>query len=92
MNTKVNKDMIIDKCRVSAAQLVTRVKAIVAEGRAHEIVISDKNGQVNLVVSVNKGAAVGTVAALGAPILSLIAAAAALATDHTIEIRRKKIG
>jgi exonuclease VII large subunit len=90
MKAKLDGKVIKEQIKVASGELVDAVKKIVAEGRAHEVVIRDGGGKVNLKVSFNKATAVGAVAVLGAPLLSAIGAIAALATDHTIEIKRNK--
>ena len=86
---KVNRKIIMEKLDVAADRLVAKVEEIVAKGDAHEVVVTDGNGKVNLKVSLTKGMAVGAVATLGAPIITLLGCIAALATNHTVEVRRK---
>lgn len=90
MKANVSGQKIKQKIRVAREELVGAVRRIVAEGDAHEITVKDGSGHVDLKISLTKGAAVGAVAAIGAPVLTALGAIAALATNHTIEIKRKE--
>jgi hypothetical protein len=90
MKMKLDGKFIKQRIKVASEELVGAVRKIVAEGNAHEITVKDGSGQVNLRIPLTKGAAVGAVAVIAAPIFTAIGAIAALATDHTIEIKRNK--
>ncbi|MFA5934443.1 MAG: DUF4342 domain-containing protein [Candidatus Paceibacterota bacterium] len=86
---KLNRKIIEKQVKVSADRLLAKAKQIIEKGGAHELVISNPSGKIELQLPLIKGAAIGTVAAIVAPFLTAVAGIAALATHHTIEVRRK---
>ena len=72
--------------RVSSDKVVKKVKELIKEGNARRIIIKNEKGKTLLEVPLTIGA-IGVVAA---PVLAAVGALAALVSNCTIEVERKK--
>jgi hypothetical protein len=88
---KLNRSIITEQVQVTADQLLGKARKLIEEGAAREITIKNKTGRIKLKLPLTEGMAVGAIAAVCAPVLSVVASVALLATDHTIEIKTKKV-
>lgn len=75
-----------EKFKVKGEALLTKVKDLIKEGNVREITIKDKDGKTLVVLPLTLGV-VGTVFL---PILAVVGTLAALVTECTIEVKRKK--
>jgi len=67
---KLNRNIIEKKLQVTAEQLLSRVQEVIDEGKAHEIVIKNSAGRIELKMPLIKGAAIGTISTICAPFLN----------------------
>ncbi len=74
--------------RVQGEVLVEKVKALLHEGNVRRIIIRNDEGHTVIEIPVTAG----VVAAVVAPVLTGVAAIAALANDWEIEIQREDTG
>lgn len=86
--TDADKETFTEKIQVAGEDLVTRVKELIAEGNVRRVVLLNDQGKVLLKVPMNLGAAVGGVAVLTAPFLTMLGVVAGLLARVTIEIER----
>lgn len=77
-----------EKIQVVGAEVVDRVKELIAEGNVRRIVVRNADGKKLLTLPMNAGAAVGAGVVLAAPALAVLGAAAGLLTDVTLEVER----
>ena len=87
---KLNRSIITKQIQVTADQLLGKARKLIEEGNAREITIKNESGKIKLKLPLTEGVTVGAIAAVCAPVLSVVASVALLATDHTIEIKMKK--
>lgn len=73
---------------VRGNEAVTKVKELIKKGRARKIIVRRENGQKMFEIPLNTGVAVGGIAALAAPVLAAVGAAAALMSFVKIEVVR----
>lgn len=85
-NNESNFDHIKEEIKVSGKQLLQKVKEIIQEGNVRKISIKDKDGNTILAIPLT----FGVIGAVLAPILAAVGAVAALVTECTISIERKK--
>ncbi|NUT92279.1 MAG: DUF4342 domain-containing protein [Saccharothrix sp.] len=72
--------------RVRGEALVAKVKELLHEGTVRRLVIKDAKGHTVMEVPVTAG----VVAAIAAPVVTAVAAVAALAGDWTIEVQHRE--
>lgn len=77
-----------EKIQVAGAEVVDRVKQLVAEGNVRRIVVRNEKGKKLLTLPMNAGAAVGAGVVLMAPALAVLGTAAGLLTNLTLEVER----
>jgi hypothetical protein len=77
-----------EEIEVAGAELVERVKALIAEGRVSRLRIKSADGGTMLEVPLTVGAVGGAALALAAPWLAVIGAFAALVAHAKVEIVR----
>ncbi len=77
-----------EKIQVVGADVVDRVKELMAEGDVRRIVVRNEDGKQLFAMPMNAGAAVGAGVVLAAPALAVLGAAAGLLTNLTIEVER----
>ncbi len=75
-----------EEFKVSADQLIEKVKELIHEGNVTRIIVKDDQGRVLL----DMPATVGVVGVLLAPWLAALGAIAALATSCTLVVERRK--
>lgn len=81
---KKNKEK--DTFKVKGEELLKKVKDLIKEGNVREISILDKKGKSIVVVPLT----LGVVGAALAPYLAMIGTLAALLSECTIKVKRKK--
>jgi len=74
-----------EEFKVNGEELLAKVKELISEGNVRSITIKDKNNNVILNIPLT----FGVVAAVIAPVLAAVGAAAALLTECTIAVERK---
>ncbi len=74
-----------EEFKINGEELLGKVKELINEGNVRSITIKDKNNNVIL----NLPLTFGVVAAVIAPVLAAVGAAAALLTECTITVERK---
>lgn len=74
-----------EEFKVKGEDLLTRVKALIAEGNVRRITIKNKEGKTLVEVPLT----VGVVGVVLAPVLAAIGAIAALVTECTIAVERE---
>lgn len=72
--------------QVSGEELLKKVKEIIKEGNVRRITIKDKEGKVLVTFPLT----IGVVGAVLAPVLAAVGAIAALISECTITVERKK--
>ncbi|OGM11885.1 hypothetical protein A2Z22_01480 [Candidatus Woesebacteria bacterium RBG_16_34_12] len=72
--------------KVKGEELLAKVKELIKKGNAREILIKDKKGRDLIVLPLT----IGVVGAVLAPPLAAIGAIAALVTECTIVVKRRK--
>ena len=87
---KLNRNIIEKKVGMATDNMIAYAKQLIEEGKKRELVISNPKGKIELKLPLIKGTAIGSVATIVAPFLTLVGGIAVLATHHTIEIREKK--
>lgn len=75
-----------EEFKVKGEMLLTKVKALVKEGNVREITIKDKKGKTIVVIPLT----LGVVGGLLVPPLAVVGTIAALVTECTIEVKRRK--
>lgn len=75
-----------DSFQVKGDELLKKVKDLIHEGNVRRITITDKNGKNLIVLPLT----LGVVGAVAAPILAAVGAIAALVSECTISVERKK--
>lgn len=75
-----------EEIEIAGSELVERVKALIAEGRARVLRIRAADGDVRLEIPLTVGAVTGGVVTLAAPWLAVLGVLAALVTRVTVEI------
>jgi len=78
-----------ERIEVSADDLVTRIKELLAEGNVHRLIIYNSKDERLMEIPVTAGVVVGGVITYLAPLLVAIGALTALFVDFRIEIERK---
>ncbi len=86
MPTKKKSKATNETYRVNGEALLKKVKELIKEGNARRIIIRSESGEVLLEFPMTVGA-IGVVAA---PVLAAVGALAALISNCTIEVERKK--
>ena len=79
---------IKEEFKVNGEMLLQKVKELVKEGNVRKITIKDKKGKEIISFPLT----IGVVGAMLAPILAAVGAVAALVTECTISVERKKSG
>lgn len=74
---------------VSADELVSRIKELVAEGNVHRLIIYNSSNERLMEIPVTAGVVVGGIITFLAPLLVAIGALTALFVDFHIVIERK---
>lgn len=85
MTKKANKTSG-ETFKVSGEHLLAKVKELIKEGNVREISIKDKDGKVLVVLPLT----MGVVGSLLLPPLAVVGTLAALVTECTIEVKRRK--
>lgn len=80
------KTTMTESFKVNGAELLQKVKSVINEGNVRKITIKDKNGKTLIHVPLT----LGVVGAVLAPVLAAVGAIAALVTECTITVERKK--
>ena len=75
-----------EEFKVSGEKLLAKVKELIKEGNVRKITIKDKKGK----TLVEFPLTIGVVGAVLAPVLAAVGAIAALVTECTISVERKK--
>lgn len=75
-----------DSFEVKGEDLIKKVKEIIKEGNARKITILDKNNEELIALPLS----LGVVGAVIAPVLAAVGAIAALVTECTIKVERRK--
>lgn len=78
----------VEEMEVAGAELVERVKTLVAEGNVRRLIIRNANDEVLLEVPLTPAVVVGGVATVMSPVLAALGALAALIARLKIEIVR----
>jgi len=78
-----------EKIEVSAEELVSRIKELIAEGNVHRIIIYNSKYEKLIEIPVTAGVVVGGVLTIATPLLMAIGALTALFVNFHIEIERK---
>lgn len=86
MTIAKTKATATESFKVNGAELVSKVKSVINEGNVRKITIKDKNGKTLIHVPLT----LGVVGAVLAPVLAAVGAIAALVTECTITVERKK--
>lgn len=74
---------------VSGAQLLEKVKEILAEGNVRRVFIKNNEGHTLLEIPLTAGVAITAVTAVFAPVLVAVGAIAALLTQVTVGVERE---
>ena len=72
---------------VQGQDLVKKVKEIIRKGNVNKITVK-KDGEAKLTIPVNAGVGIVLVSIILAPVIAILIALAAVATDYTLEIER----
>ena len=75
-----------EEFKVKGEMLIKKVKELIHEGNVREITIKDKDGKTLIVLPLT----LGVVGGLLVPALAVVGTLAALVTECTIEVKRKK--
>lgn len=75
-----------EEFKVTGEKLLGKVKELIKEGNVRKITIKDKNGKALVTFPLT----IGVVGAVLAPVLAAVGAIAALVTECTISVERKK--
>lgn len=75
-----------EEFKVKGEQLLAKIKELIAEGNVRRIIIKDKQGNTVLELPMT----IGVVGAVLAPMLAAVGAIAALLTECTIAVEKKK--
>ncbi|MFI6317817.1 DUF4342 domain-containing protein [Nonomuraea sp. NPDC050556] len=75
-----------EEIRVRGAELADRIKEIIQEGNVRRVIVKDAKGHTVMEIPVT----VGVVAFIAAPVVTAVAAAAALASEWSIQVERDK--
>lgn len=86
-----NEGTFTEKIQVAGADVVERVKELVAEGNVRRIVLRNDEGKTLLTVPMNLGAAVSGVAVLAAPLVVVLGVVAGMLARVTIEVERTEM-
>lgn len=78
-----------ENIEVSAGELISRIKELIAEGNVHRLIICNANGEKLMEIPVTAGVVVGGVLTIFTPLLIAIAALTALFANFKIEIERR---
>jgi hypothetical protein len=78
-----------EEFKINGAEVLSKVKALIKEGKASKIIIKNEKGHTLIEVPLNFGAAVGAAGLIFAPALAAIGAVAALVTKCTIVVVKK---
>lgn len=78
-----------EEFKVSGADLVTKVKEIIAAGNARRLIIKSESGNALLEIPLTWGVAGATAATILAPVLAALAALAAVLTKCSIVVIKK---
>ncbi len=79
-----------EEFKVSGEEVLTKVKALIKEGRARKIIIKNEAGHTLIEVPMNVGAGVGAATLIFAPVIAAVGALAALVTKCTIVVVREE--
>lgn len=77
---------------VSGAQLLEKVKELIAEGNVRRVFIKNNEGHTLLEIPLTAGVAITAVTAMFAPVLVAVGAIAALLTQVTVGVEREDAG
>ncbi|MGE5379597.1 MAG: DUF4342 domain-containing protein [Methylocystaceae bacterium] len=78
-----------EQIEVTADELVSKVKELIAEGNVHRLMIYNSSGDKLMEIPVTAGLVVGGVVTILAPLLMAIGALTALFANFRIEIERR---
>ncbi|MEJ0011242.1 MAG: DUF4342 domain-containing protein [Bauldia sp.] len=81
-----------EEIEVNGAQLMERIRELIAEGKVRRLRIMAADGSLILEIPLVVGAIAGSAVALGAPLLAVLGAFAALVARAKIEIVREDAG
>ncbi len=73
---------------VRGNEAVSKVRELIKKGKARKIIVRKESGEKMFEIPLNTGVAVGGIAALAAPVLAAVGAAAALMSFVKIEVVR----
>ena len=68
--------------KLNAKELLAKIEELIKEGNARRIIIKDEKGRTYIEIPVT----IGVIGVMLAPILSAVAAIAALASNFTVEV------
>jgi hypothetical protein len=77
-----------EEIEISGAELMARIKELLAEGRVRRLRVKAADGSLILEIPLVVGAIAGSAVALGAPLLAVLGAFAALVARAKVEIVR----
>lgn len=80
-----------EKIEVTADELVSQIKELIAEGNVHRLIIYNSNDEKLMEIPVTAGLVVGGVVTILAPLLMAIGALTALFANFRIEIERRSL-
>lgn len=79
-----------EEFKISGSDLVTKVKEIIAAGKARKIIIKNDKGDSLLEIPLHVGAPVAALGVILAPVLTALAALAAVLTKCTLVVVKKE--
>lgn len=79
-----------EEFKISGSDLVTKVKEIIAAGKARKIIIKNDKGDSLLEIPLHVGAPVAALSVVLAPVLTALAALAAVLTKCTLVVVKKE--
>lgn len=77
---------------INGQELLAKVKEIIAAGKARKIIIKNENGEALLEIPLHVGAPVAALSVILAPVLTALAALAAVLTKCSIVVVKKVDG
>ena len=79
-----------EEFKVSSDNLVARVRELIREGNVRRVFVKNESGETLIEIPLTAGVAVTAVAAAVAPVLVAVGAIAALLTQATIGVERRR--
>lgn len=86
---RTKKRTWVEEIEVTGAQLVERIKELVAEGNTRRVIIRTQDGSEIMTVPLTVGVVAGGILTLAAPLLAALGAAAALVSKVKLEVIRE---